>query len=93
MLAVAHLSQPAAGAWHALRLSMEGATLKGFVDGKLVLTATDALYPRGMAGLLSGADDHAMHMPFFDSFAVTPVNTPRSSAATSLSKATPIYGR
>jgi len=72
---------------------MQGTTLRGFVDGKLVLTATDALYPRGMAGLLSGADDHAMNMPFFDSFAIMPVNAQKSNATTALSKATPIYGR
>jgi len=93
LLAAAHLPQPAAGTWHALRLSMQGTTLRGFVDGKLVLTATDALYPRGMAGLLSGADDHAMNMPFFDSFAIMPVNAQKSNATTALSKATPIYGR
>ena len=93
VLAVAHLPESAAGVWHALTLSMQGTTLKGFVDGKLVLTATDTLYPRGMAGLLSGANGRIMHTPFFDNVAIAPAHLPKASSRTSLSKSTAIYGR
>ncbi|MFE2754456.1 polysaccharide lyase family 1 protein [Actinosynnema sp. NPDC059335] len=47
-------SAPAAvtvGAWRTLRLEAFGATLRGFVDGAQVVTATDAAFGSGRVGL------------------------------------------
>lgn len=79
--------------WHTLRLRMQGSSLSALVDGKLVLTATDALYRQGMAGLLAGADDRTMHMPTYDNIAITPVNSSTDGASAAVPKGRPIYPR
>jgi len=58
--------------WHRLGLKFEGNRITGTLDGKAVLTATDALYDHGIAGLLAGADARAVSRPWFDNLAIIP---------------------
>ena len=58
------------GRWHRLALRFEGAVLTALVDGKPVMSATDTLYPAGMAGLLAGAAGDRLSMPYFDNFMI-----------------------
>ncbi|HZG85975.1 immunoglobulin-like domain-containing protein [Paenibacillus sp.] len=41
------------GQWYALRVTAEGSSLKAYIDGKLVIEATDASFPTGTAGFRS----------------------------------------
>jgi galactosylceramidase len=70
---LAHARLPGAtpGQWRRLELRFEGETITGLVDGKPVLTATDALYPAGMAGLMAGPNGKALSTPFFDNLKIT----------------------
>ena len=42
--------------WHTLKLSMLGPRIRGYIDGKMVGEASDATYPRGIAGLGTSYD-------------------------------------
>ncbi len=55
--------------WHTLTLRFEGAVITGLVDGKQVVTATDPLYSRGMAGLLAGGGKK-LSTPYFDNLVI-----------------------
>jgi galactosylceramidase len=56
--------------WHRLMLRFDGTTITGFVDGKIVLNATDTLYGHGMAGLLAGAVKTRASTPYFDNLLI-----------------------
>jgi Flp pilus assembly pilin Flp len=61
---------PANFDWHSphnVQVVVEGSTFKGYVDGNLVLTATDNTYPSGQAGLRTWDNTDAC----FDNFTVT----------------------
>jgi galactosylceramidase len=62
-----------AASWHTLRISFQGTTITGMVDGKQVLTVNDSLYSRGMAGLMAGSNEKSLSMPFYDNLLVQPV--------------------
>jgi len=55
----------AANAWHNLRLSFDGTSIKAFIDNKLVANLTDDTYPCGMVGIGSG-----WNKAQFDNFSV-----------------------
>jgi len=65
-LASTQVAGIAAGQWHRLKLRFQATRLTGFIDGKAVLTAEDATYGKGMAGLLVGTDGKRFSMPWFD---------------------------
>ena len=54
--------------WHSLRLEMKGRTLRGFVDGKLLIEKDRAARPKGMAFLAS-----TYHRNSFDNLKVEPI--------------------
>jgi galactosylceramidase len=56
--------------WQKLTLRFEGAAITGLVDGKVVLTANNWLYDKGMAGLLAGQDKTHVSTPYFDNLMV-----------------------
>ena len=58
----------ASGRWQELRLEVVGETLRGYLDGKLVVEATDATYKAGRVGLWTKADS----VTCFDDLVVRP---------------------
>jgi len=91
ILATARLAGMSSGRWHKLKLEMRGSTLSGFIDGRLILTGSDTLYPSGMAGLLAGAGEKAVSTPFFDDIQLTAVGGLVPKAVQSKVTVTPIY--
>lgn len=81
----------AAGRWHRLALRFEGGTITGLVDGKPVLTASNALYAKGMAGLLAGGDKARISTPWFGDLIVTTPKGATPAPATALPRQSPIY--
>lgn len=61
----------ASGRWQELRLQASGDRLRGFLDGQLVVEATDATYKAGRVGLWTKADS----VTCFDDLAVAPART------------------
>jgi len=65
----------AANQWHNLKLQMDGDVFTGLVDGTPVLTATNSVYPRGVAGLITG-DTRARYTAYFDNLLINQVGAP-----------------
>ena len=61
----------AQGQWQELRLEISGDRLRGFLNGQLVVEATDATYRAGRVGLWTKADS----VTCFDDVVVTPGTT------------------
>ncbi|MDP9251511.1 MAG: DUF1080 domain-containing protein, partial [Chloroflexota bacterium] len=57
-----------AGQWQELRLQISGDRLRGFLNGQLVVEATDGTYKAGRVGLWTKADS----VTCFDDVVVTP---------------------
>jgi galactosylceramidase len=91
-LDVVTLADVVAKSWHRLTLRFEGTTITGLVDGKQVLSATDAVYGRGMAGLLAGAGKTRMSTPYFDDVLVRRVGDAMPGATPALVGQRPMYG-
>jgi galactosylceramidase len=84
--------QVAGGAgWRALTLRFEGTALRGFVDGKEVVRADDALYGHGMAGLMAGPTAAGFSMPYFDNVVVNRVGGPLPDVTAALPGQSPLY--
>ncbi len=62
----------ASGVWQQLRGEVIGATLRGYVGGKLIVEATDATFSEGRAGLWTKADS----VTCFDDVVLAPVGSP-----------------
>ncbi len=77
--------------WHNLKLRMRGTTITGLIDDKPVLTATDALYPHGMAGLMAGAGPKELSTPYFDNLLINQVNGPMPGPSMPSLGQSPIY--
>lgn len=69
----------APGQWRRLTLRFEGRSLSGLVDGKLMLRAENGLYGAGMAGLLAGAEQKRLSMPWYDNLVVNAGGAPAPS--------------
>ena len=73
----------ASGEWQELRLEVSGESLRGFLNGQLVVEATDATYKAGRVGLWTKADS----VTCFDDVVVTPrVAGSAASAATAVAR-------
>jgi hypothetical protein len=59
----------ASGAWQQLRGEVIGTTLRGYLNGKLIVEATDATFREGRAGLWTKADS----VTCFDDVVLAPV--------------------
>lgn len=80
-----------ADGWHTLKLRFAGSTIRGFVDGKLVVQADDALYGHGMAGLMAGPTSRGFSMPYFDNVVVNRIDGPPPPATEALPGQAPLY--
>lgn len=79
-----------ANQWHRLTLRFAGTSITGFVDGRQVLSATDSLYARGMAGLLARAGKK-LSTPYYDNVAIKPLNAPASAPTHTVKAPVPLY--
>lgn len=91
VLASQQLTGIHAGTWHSLKLVFNGSIITGAVDGRPVLTATDSLYPTGMAGLIAGRNGNALSTPFYDNLLIQKQNGPVPPPSSALPGQTPIY--
>ena len=77
--------------WHNLKLRFEGSTTTGLVDDKPVLSVTDTLYIRGMAGLLAGAEKKKLSTPYFDNVLIKGLNAPLPNPSSAVPGQSPMY--
>lgn len=94
LLAESRLPGSGVGQWHRLTLRLEGGAITGLVDGRAIVSATDNLYARGMAGLLAGAHDEPakqLSTPFFGDVLVKAIGAPVPDPSLAVSGQTPIY--
>ena len=89
VLATIRLPDFKPGAWHNLTLRFQGSKLTGLVDGMVAVSASDELYPRGMAGLIAGAGKK-LSTPYFDNLAIKPPEAPPPAPSPAL-KRLPMY--
>jgi galactosylceramidase len=61
------------------------------VDDQAVLTATDELYSRGMAGLLAGGDKTKLSTPYYDNVLIKGLDAPVPEPSSAALGQTPIY--
>ena len=78
--------------WHNLKLRFEGPVITGFVNEKVVLSATNTLYVRGMAGLMAGKEAKKFSTPYFDNLLINAVGAPMPRPSAALPGQLPIYG-
>jgi galactosylceramidase len=90
-LARAQLPGVRAGQWHQLKLRFDGKRITGLVDGKPVLSATDGLYAKGMAGLLAAAHGKKLSTPYFDNVLINRVNGGKVKPASAGPGQRPLY--
>jgi galactosylceramidase len=89
-LATGQVANIAGQQWHNVKLQFSGTTITGFVDGVQVLTATDSLYPAGMAGLITG-DVRDRNTALFDNLLINAVGAATPQPTTFAPTQTPIY--
>lgn len=77
--------------WHRLKLRFKGSTITGLVDDQPVLTATDELYSRGMAGLLAGGDKAKLSTPYYDNVLIKGLDAPVPEPSSTALGQSPIY--
>jgi galactosylceramidase len=83
----------AADRWHTLKLQFSGARIRGYVDGKPAVEATDALYGKGMAGLLAGPAQAGLGMPYYRNVVVNRVDGALPPPSKPLPGQAPMYTR
>jgi galactosylceramidase len=83
----------AADRWHTLKLRFSGTRIRGYVDGKPVVEADDALYGKGMAGLLAGPAQAGLSMPYYRNVVVNRVDAALPPPTKPLPGQAPMYGR
>ena len=77
--------------WHNLKLQFSGANITAFVDGKLVLTASDSTYASGLAGLVTGGEGNARNTALFDNLIINSVNAAKPEPTAFVQDAYPMY--
>lgn len=77
--------------WHSLKLSFQGTSISGFVDGVPVLRVDNALYSHGMAGLIARGGQHRLSTPYFDNLLIGPQGGRIPEPNTKVTIRTPIY--
>jgi galactosylceramidase len=61
------------------------------VDDQPVLSATNNVYARGMAGLRAGAEKKKLSTPYFDNLLIKPINGSVPKPSSAASGQSPIY--
>ena len=81
-----------AGGWHNIKLRFEGSKITMLVDNAEVVSAEDATFGRGMAGLITGGQGNARNSALFDNLLINRVNGGAVKPAIFPQDAHPIYG-
>jgi galactosylceramidase len=92
-LAAIQLSNISSNQWHNLKLRFAGEVITGLVDDKPVLSATNALYSHGMAGLRAGSGKKKLSTPYFDNLLINRVGAPMPKPSVALPGHSRIYGK
>jgi galactosylceramidase len=90
-LAAGTAALPTGSPWHNVKLQMDGDRLTGFVDGTAVLSATNGLYARGMAGLLTGSGVKTRNPAYFDNLLINRVGAPAPAPTVFARRQRPMY--
>lgn len=90
-LGVVQLPNIGSNQWHNLKLRFDGTIITGFVDDQPVLSATNNVYARGMAGLRAGAEKKKLSTPYFDNLLIKPINGSVPKPSSAASGQSPIY--
>jgi galactosylceramidase len=77
--------------WHNVKLQFSGATISGFVDGVQVLSTTNNLYSRGLAGLITGGDTNNRNTALFDNLRINAVGAATPKPTVFTKNQSPIY--
>jgi galactosylceramidase len=80
----------AADQWHNVKLQFAGTAITGFVDGRQVLSVTNSLHSRGMAGLVTG-DGKTRNTACFDNLLIKAVGAETPEPAVFSTMQLPIY--
>jgi galactosylceramidase len=91
LLATGNAPSVAGNQWHNVKLQFSGDLIAGFVDGAQVLSVTNNLYPRGMAGLITGGDAKKASTAFFDNLLVNAVGAAAPQPTAFAKTPMPIY--
>jgi galactosylceramidase len=90
-LGAAQLPNLSSNQWHHLKLRFEGSTITASVDGQKTLTATNALYSHGMAGLMAGGGKKVLSTPYFDNLLIQGLGDAVPAPRADMTGQTPIY--
>jgi galactosylceramidase len=77
--------------WHNLKLRFVGSVITGLVDERPVLSVTNTLYARGMAGLMAGGGKTKLSTPYFNNLIIKAVDRPKPKPAHFVQDGNPIY--
>ncbi len=77
--------------WHSLKLRFDGDVITGYVDGREVVKATSAQYPRGMAGLMAPMQEQRISTPYFDNLEIVPIGRSAATPAMPQPDIRPLY--
>jgi galactosylceramidase len=69
-LAYAAVPGFSASQWHNIKLQFSGDVITGLVDKKKVLSVTNSVYSKGMAGMMTGTDPKLRNTAFFDNLLI-----------------------
>jgi galactosylceramidase len=89
-LAAGTAANVAGNQWHNVKLQFAGFTITGFVDGAQVLSVTNNLYSRGMAGLVTG-DNRTRNTACFDNLLINAVGAAAPKPTVFAKSQSPIY--
>jgi galactosylceramidase len=76
--------------WHNVKLQFAGSVITGYVDGAAVLCATNNMFSRGMAGLVTG-DRKTRNTACFDNLLINAVGAPTPVPTVFAASHTPMY--
>jgi hypothetical protein len=74
-----------------VKLQFSGDIITGFVDGAQVLSVTNNLYSRGMAGLITGSDTRNRNTALFDNLLINAVGAATPKPTVFTKNQSPIY--
>jgi len=77
--------------WYNLKLRLSGPNLTGFVNGEPVLSATNSVSAKGMAGLIAGSSRTAQSTALYDNLLINAVGAPAPKPTVFPASVTPMY--
>ncbi len=92
VLATTKLAGIGPSQWHRLTLRFRGTSIEGSVDDKVVASATDTAYGRGLAGLIAGRDGQKLSTPYYGKLVIKGAESAVPVPTPALAGQTPIYG-